>query len=177
MPKIHKLKVRLSQCGGFKYSSLFCRAGHYSGLTPLRIKLSESWASVNCKLCLNRRAHLYITEKVCRDCNELFPIGEFWKRPDGRPISYCKECHSKRGYRSKGLAPRKPKPKDIAGKKWCGKCERHKPLESFFFIKEVNRHVSPCKQCRSLAHKRRVERTKYVCHRCNERVIPEGKEE
>lgn len=177
MPKIHKLEVRFSLDGRFKYRGMFCRAGHYSGLVPLRIKLAESWTAVDCKLCLNRKAIRDAKVKTCRDCNEPFPIGEFWKRPDGRPISYCKECHSKRGYRSKGLAPRKPKPPVIPGKKWCRKCEKHRPLKCFYFIKEEMRYVSPCLKCRSLTRKIRKEHAKYICHRCNERVIPEGKEE
>ncbi len=179
MPKVHKLEVRFSKDGRFKYRAMFCRSSHYSGLTPLRIKLVESWTEVNCKLCLSRKALRATKVKVCRDCNEPFPIGEFWKRPDGRPISYCKECHSKRGYRSKGLAPRKPKPKEIEGKKWCRQCGSYRPLntKSFYFNSYLGKYTSPCKHCRSLARKRFKERTKYICHRCKEQVRPEVKEE
>lgn len=34
-------------------------------------------------------------EKLCRKCSIKHPIGNFYKRPDGRPYAYCKPCSNK----------------------------------------------------------------------------------
>lgn len=37
----------------------------------------------------------YATEKVCPRCGNEKPIGEFGKRPNGKPKGYCRDCEAR----------------------------------------------------------------------------------
>ncbi|MFI0446134.1 endonuclease VII domain-containing protein [Actinomadura sp. 6N118] len=83
-----------------------------------------------------------MTSKKCRDCGELKPVTEFWKRkasPDGLAL-YCKECFGLRnaGYYRGGQAKQGKKARPYRrhsavpeGMKYCPQCQETKPLEDF----------------------------------------------
>ncbi|WP_245679152.1 endonuclease VII domain-containing protein [Actinomadura hibisca] len=80
--------------------------------------------------------------KKCRDCGQVKPVGEFWKRkasPDGLAL-YCKECFGLRNaakYRRKQAAdgkearPYRRHSAVPAGMKYCPQCEEVKSLDAF----------------------------------------------
>ena len=118
--------------------------------------------------------------KECRDCKVTKPYTEFYfRKRTGKLGTYCKDCNRKRGYKNQGYTPkvaRVDRPHVIDGAKECLKCKVTQPLTEYYFLKNENHLAWSCKGCYKAMRIEREERTKYVCHRCKEQVIPEGKE-
>src|SRR5690242_9864968 len=100
-----------------------------------------------------------MSTKKCRDCGEIKPVGEFWKRKasaDGLAL-YCKECFGLRSasyYRGKravlGKEARAYRRRSVVpdGMKYCPRCETVKSVEEFGSNKSRKSGLSVyCRPC------------------------------
>ncbi|MFP3967298.1 endonuclease VII domain-containing protein [Actinomadura fulvescens] len=112
-----------------------------------------------------------MASKECRDCGELKPATDFWKRkasPDGLAL-YCKECFGRRNaasYRGgqeklgKKARPYRRHSAVPEGMKYCPRCQETKPLEAFGRNRsEKSGLTAYCRPCHTAAMTEIKERT------------------
>lgn len=106
---------------------------------------------------------LGLPEKRCRDCGEVKPAAEFWRRkqsPDGLAL-YCRECFGLRNaakYRKTqaaiGKEPRAYRRHSAVpdGMKYCARCAEIKPIDDFGSNRaEPSGRASYCRPCHNRA--------------------------
>ncbi|MFG2001357.1 endonuclease VII domain-containing protein [Spirillospora sp. NPDC048911] len=112
-----------------------------------------------------------MTSKKCRDCGEVKPATEFWKRkasPDGLAL-YCRECFGRRNaasYRGgqkelgKKTRPYRGHSAVPEGMKYCPRCEETMPLEAFGRNRSQKSGLTAyCRPCHTAAMAEIKERT------------------
>ncbi len=108
--------------------------------------------------------------KRCRDCGEVRPASEFWRRkksPDGLAL-YCKPCFGRRNGRSyrnttakPGRASRPYAPRRVVpeGSKFCPGCETMLPVEAFVRNASARDGIGGyCRPCQNRKSKESLER-------------------
>ena len=118
-----------------------------------------------CKICATRLQEEHIkhkreteaipTEKPCTQCNEIFPLDNFYvdsQKFDGRGTK-CKDCFKQ--------IQKKDKPKIDVTDYQCQKCKVTKPLDDFHkFTRSKTGHKYKCKACELTESRLRYERKK-----------------